>query len=86
MIVVGSDMNWLLAAITQSEECRILDPVVGGSKPSGGFVVGPDIKMESIIPHGLMVVIRDFHSRGQGSIPCGGVLGTIQQLHTHTNF
>ena len=26
-----------------------------------------------LIPHGLVVRIRAFHARGQGSIPCGGV-------------
>ena len=28
------------------------------------------------IPHGLVVRIRAFHARGQGSIPCGGELIT----------
>ena len=36
---------------------------------------------DNTVPHGLIVVIRCFHMRGRGSIPCGGVFkDAVQQL------
>jgi hypothetical protein len=66
------------AFLAQLVEHKILDLRVAGSNPVGGFVFGPDIKTETTpIPHGLMVVICDFHSQGRGSIPRGGAFKAI---------
>ena len=78
------DLNWSPISVLQQLlpllNCLVPNQIRAGASPAveQTTVIADRIKKQnalskpSPIPHGLVVRIRAFHARGQGSIPCGG--------------